>query len=176
MRPSHRPHYAFCPYVCLSVCLSVCPIWGRNSKTKSRKIKIAINVPQWNASSQLKRSKGHGHRTSKPQQSGVVFINGRQINRWRPDGKIGLTVVSPNLQSAPEPETLGNWTDAAAYYVGTTFGGDIFSCWIYVNVLLCVIFFGSWMIWNDLWQTRGCVCVCLFNRFLRRFKFYAFIW
>jgi len=57
MRPSYRPHYAYCP----SVCPSVRPVRARNSKTtKRRKIKIGIHVPhgtsKWIANFQFERS------------------------------------------------------------------------------------------------------------------------
>jgi len=102
-----RPHYASCPFICLSVC----PVRARNSKTKKRrKIKIGITFPrarlngapifswkgQWSLSPDVKNSRNCTHiwRTS------CLFTGGGSITGGSgADCKIGLTIVRPNLLS-----------------------------------------------------------------------------
>jgi len=42
---------------------------------------------------------------------GHVYLRAEDQAQAPTASKLGLTIVRPNLLSAPEPETLGNWTD-----------------------------------------------------------------
>jgi len=91
MRPSYRPHYAYCP----SVCPSVCPVRARNSKTKTyenqNRYKRSQDTSKWSANFQLKRSKVKVTERQKNKRNchiglymAYVVTYGRPLKCWLP--------------------------------------------------------------------------------------------
>jgi len=144
MRPSYRPHYAFCPSVCpsvrpsvcpsfcLSLCLSICPVWADHSKTKKTYKnenwhRRSPGTSKWNANFRLKMSKVKDVR--KHRKLASCYLYGRPIiSAWR---------VRRRLQTRPMP-LLGliycrRLRRSAAgrmdgHIISSALGGDISAC------------------------------------------------
>jgi len=116
MRPPYRPRYASCPSACLSVCDLSVPygLVTRKQRNMEKKNKIGAGVLQgtrkWSTNFQLKRSKFKViHK-----KSGVMFtyVGRSSAGAFGADCNLYAycAIVRPNLLSAPEQETLGNWS------------------------------------------------------------------